>query len=56
MAVTGAKAWWFQSFCPGLPTLRILVERDEYTERIEKGLTEFTEQLQATEKQLEQFN
>ena len=56
MAVTGAKAWWFQSFCPGLPTLRILVERDEYTERIEKGLAEFTEQLQATEKQLEQFN
>lgn len=45
MAVTGADAWWFQSYCPGLPTFRILVERDKFTEAMETGLNEFSEEL-----------
>ena len=55
MAVTGAQAWWFQSFCPGLPTLRILVERDEYTKRIELGLEQFTAQLNEAREKLNQY-
>jgi hypothetical protein len=53
MAVTGAEAWWFQSYCPGLPTFRIRVERDEYTEKIEKSLASFTEQLENLKSKLE---
>lgn len=45
MAVTGADAWWFQSYCPGLPTFRILVERDAFTEAIKEGLDLFVEEL-----------
>jgi hypothetical protein len=41
MAVTGAQAWWFQSYCPGLPPFRILVERDEYTEQMLAGISRF---------------
>jgi len=41
MAVTGAKAWWFQSYCPGLPSLRIRIERDQYTESMAAGIVEF---------------
>ena len=43
MAVTGADAWWFQSYSPGSikEVFRILVHRDEYTERMETGLNEF---------------
>ena len=47
MAVTGADAWWFQSYCPGLPAVRVLVERDDYTDRIEGGLIEFADALKA---------
>lgn len=45
MAVTGADAWWFQSYCPGAikEVFRIKVERDEYTEAMETGLQEFAE-------------
>jgi hypothetical protein len=48
MAATGADAWWFQSYCPGLPTLRILVERDEFTERMETGINLFADHLRQT--------
>lgn len=47
MAVTGATAWWFQSYCPGLPPFRILTLRDEYTERMVDGLREFKDYLDA---------
>lgn len=47
MAVTGADAWWFQSYCPGLPTFRILVERDEFTEAMKAGIELFAKELRA---------
>lgn len=45
MAVTGAEAWWLQSYCRGLPAARVLIERDEYTERMALGIEEFAEYL-----------
>ena len=47
MAVTGADAWWFQSFCLGLPAVRVLVKRDEYTDLMEGGMIEFADALRA---------
>ena len=47
MAATGADAWWFQSYCPGLPAFRILVERDEFTEQMVAGMNEFGDYLRA---------
>ncbi len=41
MAVTGAEAWWFQSYCPGLPPFRIFTKRNDYTERMADGIAEF---------------
>lgn len=52
MAVTGATAWWFQSYCPGLPPLIVKVERDEFTEAMEAGLWEFSEHLAEAKSQL----
>ncbi|MEM9236783.1 MAG: lambda exonuclease family protein [Verrucomicrobiota bacterium] len=45
MAVTGAKAWYFFSYCPGLPPLKLLVKRDQFTEDMLSGLVEFGEEL-----------
>lgn len=42
MAVTGAKSWWFQSYSPGLAPLRLLVERDQFTEDLLAGLIRFS--------------
>ena len=47
MAVTGAEAWWFQSYCHGLPPFRIFTPRDEYTERMSDGLNEFAAHLES---------
>jgi len=47
MATTGAQAWWLQSYCPGLPTVRVLIERDDYTERMAAGIDEFAEHLES---------
>ena len=47
MAVTGADSWWFQSWNPGLAPLRILVHRDEFTEKLKSALIEFSEQFEA---------
>lgn len=38
MAVTGAKFNEFYSYCPGLPSVLIRVERDAYTEDLLRGL------------------
>jgi len=46
MAVTGATAWHFQSWNPGLAPLRILVERDEFTEKLKAALISFSEQYE----------
>jgi hypothetical protein len=46
LAVTGAAAWHFQSWNPGLASLRILVERDEFTEKLKAALIAFSEQYE----------
>jgi predicted phage-related endonuclease len=46
MAVTGAKSWWFQSFCPGLAPLRIVIERDEFTEKLKAALVAFSREFE----------
>lgn len=46
MAVTGAGAWHFQSYSPGFAPLRILVHRDEFTEKLKAALIEFSEQYE----------
>ena len=45
LAVTGADAWTIQSYSPGSikEIVRVRVERDEYTERVERGLIEFAD-------------
>ena len=42
MAVTGASHWWFQSWNPQVANLRILVERDSFTEELFAGLKAFS--------------
>ena len=47
LAVTGATGgWWFQSWNPGLAPLRILVERDEFTEKLKAALISFSAQYE----------
>jgi len=46
MAVTGATHWWFQSWCPGLASLRILVDRNEFTEKLKAALIAFSAQYE----------
>lgn len=50
MAVTGAAAWYLQSYCPGLPTVRTMFLRNEKTEVICQGLQEFAEEVKAAKK------
>jgi hypothetical protein len=52
MALTGAKGWHFQSFCPGLPPFRIFVERNDYTERMVAGLDEFAIHLESARNEI----
>ena len=46
MAVTGADHWHFQSYQPGLASLRVCIDRDETTEKILKGLLLFSDALE----------
>lgn len=52
MAVTGADSWWFQSYCHGLPTLRLKIERDSYTEQMLEGAKAFDEYLTSQQETL----
>lgn len=52
MAVTGLKKWHFQSYYPGLDPLIVLVEWDEYTDKVSAALTEFIERLEAESERL----
>jgi len=45
MAVTGAHAWHFFSYCPGLPPLKLRIERDQFTEDMLSGLNEFAAEM-----------
>jgi hypothetical protein len=52
LAVTGLDRWDFMSFCPGLPSLLVTVERDAYTERMLAGLLSMSAELEATRAKL----
>ena len=41
MAVTGLDRWHFFSYCPRVQPFHLVVERDEYTERLSKALDQF---------------
>lgn len=41
MAVTGLRAWWFLSYCPGLKPHLVRVEWNEYTDIIKDALDVF---------------
>ena len=45
MAVTGADSWHFMSYCPNLPDLHLVIERDKETELLLSHLTEFSGEL-----------
>ena len=45
MAITGAEAWHFWSYCPGLPPFHLLVERDRFTESMVRGIDNFSDDL-----------
>jgi hypothetical protein len=42
MAVTGAQSWWFQLWNPNLAPLRIVIERDDFTEKLKAALIAFS--------------
>jgi hypothetical protein len=46
MAVTGADAWWFQSYNEKLANFRILVKRDSFTEELKGALIAFSSSLE----------
>lgn len=52
MAVTGLDKWWFMSYFPGLDPLIVLVERDEYTEKVAAAVKQFTDRLAAESERL----
>jgi len=41
LAVTGLKIWHFWSFHPHYKPLHVIVERDEYTAKVERAMREF---------------
>ncbi len=45
MIVTGRTSWWFLSYCPGLPPLKLLVLRDAYTDALAAALEQFSARL-----------
>ena len=51
MAVTGAPAWHFQAFNPGLAPFRILIERTKATDDLLGELKRFSVQLEAALKE-----
>jgi len=52
MAVTGAVGWHLQSYCPGIPPVRRLIHRDEYTERMAQGIGEFAVHLKSAREEI----
>jgi hypothetical protein len=41
MAITGARLWHFWSYFPGLRPFHLIIERDEYTEKVASALAQF---------------
>ena len=55
MAVTGCKRWDFLSYCPGEAPLLLTVKRDEFTDRLERGLIELVAEKKKIEARLAQI-
>jgi hypothetical protein len=47
LAVTGLSEWRFFSYFPGMRPLHVVVERDEYTRKLELALAEFVGRYKA---------
>jgi hypothetical protein len=45
MAITNISKWYFMSYYPGLDALIILLEYNDYTEKVRVALNEFCERL-----------
>ena len=52
LAVTGLEFWDFWSYHPNLPPLMVRTYRDDFTERLEKGLIALGEEMRRQEKEL----
>jgi len=48
MAVTGLPRWHFFSYFPGMQPLHVIIERDDYTEKMCAALATFVEQYRTT--------
>ena len=46
MAVTGAERWHFQSWNPALAPLRLVIERDDFTEKLKAALIAFSQEFE----------
>lgn len=55
MAVTGLDRWDFLSYCPGEAPLLLTVKRDEFTDRLERGLIELVAEKKKIEARLAQI-
>lgn len=55
MAVTGLPRWDFYSFCPGAPSLHIIVPRDDFTERVLSGLLLLQREYQAADEKMDEL-
>lgn len=47
MAVTGLSKWHFFSYFPGMKPLHVIVQRDEYTAKVETALKDFVARYKA---------
>lgn len=46
IAVTGAQRWFFQSWNPALAPLRLVIERDDFTEKLKAALIAFSAEFE----------
>lgn len=54
MVVTGADEWAFWSYFPGLPPLLDVIQRDEYTEKVEAAMEQFGNEYAEFRKSMKQ--
>lgn len=52
MVITGLPRWHFWSYCPGLRPFHCIVERDDFTDKVEAALDRFTIEYAALRDQI----
>ena len=55
MAISGAREWYFMSYCPKLPTLTLRIERNGYTDALRECLKGFSAMYQEQLSDLQQL-